>query len=175
MSKEQARAKTVTVSTPGGSSSLEGAFTYYEAPRILSVSPASGPTTGGTQVTITGTNLDATAIVRMGANATNITVIDSNTVIVTTPPGTVGPKVLSLTTPGGFHQIPAGFSYHAPPTITSVVPNVGRSTSDTQVTITGTNLYGTTSVMVGDVEATSVTVVNDTTITAVIPGTNVAS
>jgi len=56
-----AGAKTVIVtalsgSTPSGSGGGYNAFTYIPPPTITNVSPASGVTTGGTSVTITGTN-----------------------------------------------------------------------------------------------------------------------
>jgi hypothetical protein len=46
------------VTTPGGTSedTDDSEYTYYPAPTITGVSPASGPESGGTTVTITGTN-----------------------------------------------------------------------------------------------------------------------
>ena len=65
---------------------------------ITSITPASGPTTGGTTVTITGTQLwDAlTPSVQIGgadaAEVSHITNPDfSETIVVTTPAGTAGP------------------------------------------------------------------------------------
>ena len=51
-----AGAVTVTVTVSGQSGSLANGFTYVVPPTVTSVSPNSGPTTGGTAVTITGTN-----------------------------------------------------------------------------------------------------------------------
>ena len=50
----------VTVTTAGGASATSTAdrFTYYvPAPTVTTLSPTTGPTVGGTMVTITGTNL----------------------------------------------------------------------------------------------------------------------
>jgi hypothetical protein len=49
----------VTVVAPGGTSATSSAdqFTYVAPPNVSAVNPASGPISGGTQVTITGTNL----------------------------------------------------------------------------------------------------------------------
>ncbi len=56
------------------------------------------------------------------------------------------------------------------PTISAVSPNTGSTNGGTPITITGTNLTGTSSVQVGGSNnATSVVVVNDTTVTAVTP------
>jgi hypothetical protein len=55
------------------------------------------------------------------------------------------------------------------PTITSVTPNNGLPTGGTTITIIGTSLTGTTSVTIGGVPATSVTVVSPTRVTVVTP------
>ena len=160
----------VTITTPGGSDTINDGFTYYRQPTITSITPSTGPTTGGTLVTIKGTNLDGTSIIRFGAIGTQITVIDSNTVTVVTPPG-AGTKMVSLVTPGGFFQVPNGFSFQQVPAprITSITPNVGKATGETQVIITGENLSVTTSVIIGGLEASSVTIIDDNTINAIIP------
>ncbi len=62
---------------------------------------------------------------------------------------------------------PAGIS--TAPTITLIRPNSGSTAGGTAVTITGTNFRAGASVTFGGSAATSVTVVNATTITAVTP------
>jgi formylglycine-generating enzyme required for sulfatase activity len=58
------------------------------------------------------------------------------------------------------------------PTISAVSPNTGTSYGGTTITITGTNLIGTSRVQVGwSNNATNIVVVNDTTVTAVTPAT----
>ena len=62
---ESAGTVDVTVTTPGGTSGTSSAdhFTYTAAPTVTEVSPTSGPSGGGTSVTVTGTNLaNATAV-----------------------------------------------------------------------------------------------------------------
>ena len=61
----------VTVTTVGGTSATSPAdqFTYVAAPTVTSISPTSGPTGGGTSVTITGTNLGGASAVDFGSNA----------------------------------------------------------------------------------------------------------
>lgn len=55
------------------------------------------------------------------------------------------------------------------PTVTAISPAIGRTTGGTSVTITGTNLFSASSVTIGGVAVTNMTVVNTTTITATTP------
>jgi hypothetical protein len=61
------------------------------------------------------------------------------------------------------------YTYAAVPTVTSVASASGPVAGGATVTITGTNLTGTTSVTIGGVAATAVTVVSATSITATTP------
>ena len=72
--------------------------------------------------------------------------------------------------PGGQSgSLASGFTYVAPPTVTSVSPNNGPAAGGTAVTITGTNFASGATVTFGSTAATNVTVVNSTTITATTP------
>ncbi len=59
----------ITVTTPNGTSASGSAdhFTYVAAPTVTAVSPTAGPTSGGTAVTVTGTNLSGASSVTFGA------------------------------------------------------------------------------------------------------------
>jgi hypothetical protein len=65
-----------------------------------------------------------------------------------------------------FTTLPSG---PAQPTVTRVEPNQGSAAGGTSVTITGTNLTGSTAVKFGSTNATSFTVNSETSITAVAP------
>jgi len=54
-----------------------------------------------------------------------------------------------------------------PPTITSVVPNIGKKAGGTNIVITGTRFMGGMTVAIGTIPCTGVVVVNSTTINAV--------
>ena len=55
-------------------------------PKITSISPSIGPTTGGQSVTVTGSNFTgATAVSVGGQNATSFTVVSDSTITATTP------------------------------------------------------------------------------------------
>ena len=70
----------VVTNTDSQSATLTQAFTYVlPAPTISSVSPNTGPTTGGTPVTITGTNFQSGATVTFGAlPATDVIVVSDD-------------------------------------------------------------------------------------------------
>lgn len=60
-------------------------------------------------------------------------------------------------------------TYTVPPTVTSCSPSSGTTAGGTEVTITGTDFTGATGVTFGGAAATSVVVVNATTITCATP------
>jgi len=108
----------VVVTNPDArSGTLTGAFTYTAvsvALTIGSLSPNSGSISGGTTVTITGTNFVSGATVRFGsAQASNVTFVSSSSIRADTPsassPGSVD---VVVTLPGGASATLAnGFAY----------------------------------------------------------------
>lgn len=96
---------------------LAGAFTYEApatatAPTISKVSPASGPTTGGTSVTVTGTNFTgATAVAFGGTAATAFTVNGPTSITATTPARDAGAADVQVAAPGGTGTSAAAFTF----------------------------------------------------------------
>ena len=165
-----AGAKSVSVTTPGGTGTKTNAFTYVEAPTIVSASPFSGPLVAGTAITITGTNfIGATKVLVGGTNATNVVVTSANSITAVTPAGKAGAQTISVTTIGGTATKSSAFTYLAAPTITSVSPLSGPLTAGTEISITGKNFAGANSVKVDGVAATNILVVSSTSITAKVP------
>jgi IPT/TIG domain len=83
----------VTVTTPAGTSPTgltSARYTYPDTsdrPVLLSVSPNTGPASGGTLVTIAGTCLTGVTEVRFGeVNATEVNVVSDTRITVTSPP-----------------------------------------------------------------------------------------
>ena len=141
-------------------------------PTITGVSPASGPTTGGTSVTITGTGFTGATAVKFGAtNATGYTVNSATQITATAPAGSAGTVNVTVTTAGGTSATGAAnqFTYIPAPTVTSISPTAGPTAGGTSVTITGTGLTGTTAVTFGATAATGFTVNSATQITATAP------
>jgi hypothetical protein len=173
----------VTVTTLGGASAKSSSvyFVYTAAPAITALtaatSPAVGPAKGGTQVTITGTNLGtvSTAKVRFGSVEVTPTSDNGTTIVVKSPPMTVTDATgmqtvdVRVSTVGGTATAPQTFTYFALPTVTGVSPATGPLAGGLPVTITGTNFSGPVAVYFGTTRASGVTVVSDTEITATIP------
>ena len=140
---------------------------------ITAISPASGSVGGGTRITLTGLRLgDATGVEIGGVAATGFTVSGSDftTLTALTPARVSGLVDVTVVRPGGRVTSSAAFQYGASaPTIAGVSPSSGPLAGGTTITITGTELTGTTNVTVGGVPATRVTVVDATTVTAVTP------
>jgi len=92
------------------------ARTPYEVATLTAVSPASGPTQGGTAITLTGTYLAGTTSVTVGgAPCTNVQVVNSATVTAVTPAGSLGTQDIVLTCDKGTAMLTGGFTYDNTP------------------------------------------------------------
>ncbi|MET9024106.1 IPT/TIG domain-containing protein [Nocardia sp. NPDC004168] len=137
-------------------------------PTITSLSPTSGPTTGGTSVTITGTGFGGPTTVRFGSTATTFTLDSATQITAVAPAGSVGTVQVTVTNSGGTSNgLP--YTYVAVPALNSITPNQGSTAGGTTVTLNGSGFTGATAVTFGSTPATSFTVVSDTQITAVTP------
>ena len=168
---------TVTVTSNGQNGSLTNGFTYIAPATVSSLSPNTGTTSGGTSVTITGTNFATGATVTFGSNAaTNVIVASSTQITTTTPAGSAGPVTVTVTNPGlPGGSLANGFTYVVIPTVGSVTPNTGTTAGGTAVTITGTNFAAGATVTLGGAAATNVVVVSGTQITATTPAGSVGA
>ncbi len=163
----------ITVSTVGGTSATSAGdrFTYAQAPTTASITPTTGPSAGGTQITLTGTHLSAASTVKFGnQSATGVSVVSDTQLTAISPPGT-GTVDLTVTTPGGTSAITgtARFSYAGVPSITGLSTQHGPVAGGTQVLISGSGFTAATSVKFGTAEAAGFTVDSATRITANAP------
>lgn len=79
---------------------------------VTNIAPATGPAVGGTAVTITGTDLAGVeGVTFAGVAATDVTVVDDDTVTCTTPAGAVGPADVVVLDDGGNVTVAGGFTY----------------------------------------------------------------
>jgi hypothetical protein len=166
----------VRVKTPVGVSAIVPAdqFSYVSTPTIQDLSPHSGATTGGTQVTISGSNLTGVTVVDFGsAPAASFTVNSGIAITAVAPAEAVGKVDVTVMSPSATSPIdPADVFTFAlrVPVVTSVTPNSGPSGGGTQVVITGSQfLKKGTSVNFGPNPASGVTVLNSKTIMATSP------
>jgi hypothetical protein len=138
-------------------------------PRVTNVEPHSGSPTGGSIVTLTGTNLGGATSVTFGPNAaTSFAVISESSIIAVSPPGTETVDV-TVATPGGTSATSSVDRFTYGPTVSKVKPNHGSPDGGTSATITGTGFTGATAVMFGSTSAKSFAVNSATSITAVSP------
>ena len=155
----------VTVTTSGGTSAPTSVslFTYVTPlPTVSSLSPRTGPTAGGTVVTIIGTNFTLASDVRFGAKgATNFQVISPTRITATSPAHTAGTVNVTVTIPGGASGTSPNdvFDYLAPK-VTSVSPRQGPTAGGTLVTIIGADFVRGARVRFGTRVAPDVTVVS---------------
>jgi hypothetical protein len=146
-------------------------------PSISSVSPTSGPTYGGTTVTIRGQNFARASAVRFGTASARFSVNSTGTSITATSPSGSGTVHISVTTPAGTSpSTPADqFTYGSSsslftPVVRSVSPSSGSRAGGTRVTISGSNLSGARSVAFGSAAATVVSVSSTSVVVTAPPG-----
>lgn len=140
-------------------------------PVVSSISPAQGPTTGGTTVTITGSSLTGATAVRFGSTGATYTVVSSTQITAVTPPGSPGAVPVTVVSPAGTSNATVTYTYTAVslPSVTGLSPSSGPVGGGTTVTVNGTGFTGATAVRFGSVAASSFTVDSSTRITAVAP------
>ncbi len=147
-------------------------FAPATAPTLTSLSPAAGPTSGGTVVTLTGTDFTGAGGVTFGSTAASAFTVVSATEITATAPAGTGTVDVTVTTPNGSNAN-AGtgndFTYVTAPTVASLSPASGPATGSTVVTLTGTDFTGAVGVSFGSNAASAFTVESATQISATAP------
>ncbi|GAA5015815.1 hypothetical protein GCM10023258_00810 [Terrabacter aeriphilus] len=164
----------VHVATASGSSKgyAANAYAYVETPTLTSVSPTVGSATGGTVVTLTGTDLSRASEVRFGDTpARSVVRVSATTVRATTPAHDAGPVDVRVVTPGGTSPATsrARFLFGFPPVLRAMSATAGPVAGGTVVTLTGAHLGNATQVRFGGSTATGLTRVSDSTIRVTTP------
>jgi hypothetical protein len=169
---------TVTTTTGTTPTSRSLRFTFLLPPTVRKVSPNSGPTIGGTSVTINGTGFTGATGVDFGGDpATSIVVNSSRSITATSPVEAAGMVDVTVTTPTGTSATASGDAYTfavPPPVVTSITPATGSTVGGTSVTINGTGFTGAFAVHFGSAEA-AIVVDSDVEITATSPPGQVGS
>ncbi len=169
----------ITVVNPDGQSAqlLQG-FRYVDpstlgpAPTLISVTPSSGNSAGGTQTVLTGSLFQQGMLVFFGgfsANASNVQ--NGGIATATTPGGPSGLVDVAITNPDGQSSILVGaFSYTPRPEPQTIFPAEGPTGGGTMFTIAGRNFSAGAKVFFGSTEATTAMVQSPTVITGTTPG-----
>lgn len=142
----------VSVTNPDGLSGSSPGLFYYNPPvMVSSVTPGFGPTTGGTFVTLSGNNFVSGLDVKVGnSHCNNIALVSPTLVTCNVPAGPAGTQGVSVISPDGqIGFLTNGFTYYAPPIISTVTPSVGPTTGGTLVTVNGTGFSSNTAVLLG--------------------------
>ena len=143
-----------------------------QVPTVANISPSSGPTVGGTFVTINGTGFVSgnTAVTIGGNAAAGVTFGSTTSITAVTPSGAAGAQNVVVTTPGGSATLPGGFTFVSFPTVASISPSSGPIVGGTAVTINGTGFVsGNTTVTIGGNSATGIIFGSTTSITVITP------
>src|SRR5262249_7400647 len=138
----------VIVVTPAGHSDPSPTAEFTVGPAVQFIDPKSGPTAGGTTVTIRGLNLDGTTAVNFGTTQVTTGIVGDargTTVTVPSPPLAFGTYDVTVTTADGTSLTSKADQFTAGPTVTGV----SSSSDGTHVTITGGDLDGATQVNFG--------------------------
>ncbi len=143
------------------------------APSITSISPRSGPATGGTRVTITGSSLGAVRSVRFGATpAASFTIASSGSIVAVAPAGAAGDVAVAVSSAAGTSPVTPHDSFRYEPVVTSISPASGTRKGGTRVTISGSGFIAgssATSIKFGAAAATQVSCSSTAECTAVAP------
>jgi len=168
----------ISVTTPGGTTPTSSADVYQfivSAPAVTSISPASGPATGGTTVTVSGSGFTgATTVYFSSSKGVTVSVNASGTQLtVKTPLGASGASVnVEVKTPEGESTAVTADLFTYGPTITSLSRTSGPVSGGTKVTITGSGFTTVEDVKFGTTTAEAITVKSATQVAATSPGGN---
>ncbi|MDQ3264134.1 MAG: IPT/TIG domain-containing protein [Myxococcota bacterium] len=164
----------VDVSNPDGSAAtLSGGFVYQPepGPSFTGLSPTRGPTLGGTVITLSGGNFKTGATVLLGGTAGTVETLSPSQITVTTPArGSIGAVDVVVTNPDAQSATrSAAFTYDwgAPPAVTAISPSAGPAAGGTAITLTGTGFVDGATVTIGTQQASSVSVLGPTQLTAI--------
>jgi hypothetical protein len=144
--------RTVTVTTPGGTSSPFSGFTVGFPPAITAVSPNSGSPGTNIAATLFGTNLSGASAVTLSGSGVTATIGPGGTA--STLPVTIaiaagaapGLRTITLNATTGVSSQFSGFAVGSAPAITSIGPNSGQPGSTVGAVIAGVNLGGASAV-----------------------------
>ena len=139
-----------------GASSANASCNGETPPTITDISPSAGLIAGGTVVTITGSSLGCVTTTFGGTVATDSVAPTGTKVVVTSPPGTLGPVTVTITNPnnGTFANATATTSYtYGDPAIT--LSSAAPAQVDDRFNVTATFSSSVADFTISDVNVTN--------------------
>jgi alpha-tubulin suppressor-like RCC1 family protein len=164
-----------TVITPAGVSAILPAdrYTYQPPATITKLSAKSGPVTGGTPVTITGSAFTGTKQVTIGGVGVTFTVVSDSSMRIVAPAVSVaGTDDIVITNTAGPSALSSSDRFKYVPVVEALTPPSGLAAGGETITVTGAGFAtGTsaTSLKFGSAKARSVSCESSTSCTAVVP------
>jgi IPT/TIG domain-containing protein len=153
----------VQVTSPSGTGTLPGGFTYQLPANPTAVTPDRGPDAGGAPVTITGTGFTGSGNVLFGtAPATSRVVVSDTTITCTTPAHAAGLVNVTVAKTGGNGILPGGYTYEPPPVLDQVDPDTGSAAGDEPVQLAGTGFTLPLAVRFGAADSAQTAVISPT-------------
>jgi hypothetical protein len=154
----------ISVTNADGTAQSASNFTVLAPPDIISFTPTSG--TVGATVTITGSNFTGLSSITFNGTAAIFILDSASQARATVPAGaTSGPIIVANA--AGSDASASNFTVTQAPSITSFTPT--SAPMGTEITITGLNFTGTTSVAFNGLAASGFTVDSNTQIRAAVP------
>ena len=157
--------------------STSGTSQQGQGPTIVSIVPNTGPLSGGTVVTINGSNFTSATQAALpsvsfgGTQATNVKIVSPLQLSATVPAHAAGSVNVQVTTvEGQSSTLAQAFTYTSSTlAVSAVSPISGPAAGGTTVTISGADFLSGVSVTIGGLPASSVSLTNSTTLVAVTP------
>jgi len=153
--------------TTRGSTATRAAAIEIHAPIVLTaVTPARGPVSGGTAITITGSGLSQIGLdLRLGdVRLDDVVVVDDTTVTARTHAGGHGSQALIGRIPGASGRLDDAFFFEEGFEVIRVDPSEGSIAGNTLVSVLGRGFSGTASVTFDRVAAFGIQIENGSVI-----------
>ncbi len=168
----------VTLMTSKGNDKATGGYTYSDALTLSGVAPASGPSTGGTGIVLTGSGFaKGTVNVKIGAlAASGLSVVSDTEIHATTPPGQPGYADVTVFNDTSAVTLAGGFAYTGSKLALYVVyPPLGAQAGGTLVHVYGQGFDANLAVTFGGNPATHFTFIDPGHVTVKTPAGKVGA
>lgn len=159
----------VTCSSPEGSSTLRGAWTFIDTSsggrRLVGLSPRHASPAGGSTLRLFGRGLASTTQVTVGGAGARVVSATDGQVEVVLPPGVAHTRVDVVL--GSGERLVGGFSWD--PVLTAIRPSHGAQAGGTALEVDGEGFTGRLGLQLGNRDVAALTLASATRLTARSP------